>query len=299
MRTTFDLPPDREILVIGHDNADFDSLAASFLLADLFCALGYTSRAVIPGGTDPQAAEQVARYGYCPAGCQGQTHPDDCLFLVDHSRTSHPGQVVGCMDHHPVAEEPAYRYVQIEAASSTTRMVQKWFTRLNVPLSDAQLAMTVFSIYRDTQSLRSRKYDPADDAFLTQTIERLGLDREALTREGYGMADPTLPAGELAFRDMKVFTYGTYRVGTSALMASSLPGDTEEEIWQLLAARRAAEGLDLWIFMHTDPLSDTSQVYYLGQKCVVKKYDFLVSRAVDIMPKVEIWLSGQKTKEKP
>ena len=178
-------------------------------------------------------------------------------------------------------------------------MVQKWFARLNVPLSDAQLAMTVFSIYRDTQSLRSRKYDPADDVFLAQTIERLQLDREALTREGYGMADPALPAGELAFRDVKIFTYGTYRVGTSALMAPPLPADTEEGILQWLSERRAAEGLDLWIFMHTDPLSDTSQVYYLGQKCVVKKYDFLVSRAVDIMPKVENWLSGRKTKEKP
>lgn len=279
----------RRLVITGHDAPDVDSVAACALMQRLLHALGIPAQIVLTTPADAQSRRVMPRFGVEPERLVGEMHPDDALILVDHHRPLHPGRVLACIDHHPTQETLPYPYVQVEPCGACALMALRLLEEADVPVSDADTALAVLALYLDTIALRSTKVSSQEIAWARAQAARLGLDEGWLEREGMHLRAADGPAKELAMLGRKVYDYGGRRVASTYLQTHGLTQEKLDGILDVLRGALAQEGAALWVFLVHDPVEGRSTEYDLTPDgaVAVRRYDTLVSRGKNVMPRVE------------
>lgn len=284
------------IAITGHDAPDVDSVISCAMMRALLEHLGITAQAVLPTRADAQARRVLPRFGIDPDAMRGELKESDALVLVDHNRSAHPGRVTAVIDHHLTANPPRAAYVQIERAGACAAIICRLMHEAGQPDMERWEALTAVALYLDTLALRSPKILPEEAAWAARKAESLGMDRAFLMREGLGLRDMSAPARELALTGRKTYDFPGGRVVSSYVQTD---GMTKEKLEQILGAVReelALSGARLWVFLHHDPVALRSAEYDLtpdgGMKVI--RYDGLVSRGKDVMPRVEREMSGRR-----
>ncbi|MDO5378832.1 MAG: DHH family phosphoesterase [Clostridia bacterium] len=284
------------IAVTGHDAPDVDSVISCAMMCALLSHLGIAAQAVLPTRADAQARRVLPRFGIDPDAMQGELKESDALVLVDHHRGAHPGRVVAVIDHHPTMSPPQAAYVQIEQAGACAAIIRRLMREAGQPDMERWEALTAVALYLDTLALRSPKILPEEAAWAARKAERFGLDTALLTREGLGLRDMSAPARELALMGQKTYDFPGGRVISTYVQTDEMTQEKLEQILDAVRAELARSGVALWVFLHHDPVALRSAEFDLTPDGAMKviRYDGLVSRGKDVMPRVEREMSGRR-----
>lgn len=276
------------VVITGHDMPDCDSILSAVMLRELLTRLGVF--ATVKFGTCPDGVtlrdclELDVLEG---VGFDGFT-PSDRLVLVDHHVTFYNNEVIACVDHHTTPPEPHFALNLVQKASSCGRIVYD-MARAVGRSDDWMEKMAIYSVYLDTQSCGSPKFDQNDIPWLKDGIGRLGLKENELVRMGYCLNSVDESAEILA-----MYAYKRYEHGGGAGASNCVQIDPSEERWRskieeiigVICRRMEAENLGLWALVINKPEIKQSDVYYIRPKGSVEllKLDRLASRSRDVVP---------------
>lgn len=277
------------LVITGHDEPDVDSLASCVLLRELCEWWGIAAQIVLPTRADAQSRRVMPEFEVEPDGFIGNIITGDVVAMVDHHAPLRDEVVCVCIDHHPTARMLPYPYAQIDQTGACALSVLRLMLEAGMEPSPRQEALAVTALYLDTIALKSSKIPPEEAAWARERAAALGLDERRLLREGMHLQDMSLPAAELAMRGRKAYDFGGRRVISSYVQTDAM---TEEKLEQILSALRAAaseQGASLWVFLVHDPIAERSTEYDVIPDGTVTaiRYDRLVSRGRDVMPRVE------------
>lgn len=289
------LPRDQRIVITGHTNPDADSLISSWLLADFLRWQGYDCRIYVAEVTEREGLRAAEHLGLDWTGCRTLPEEDEVLFLVDHHVPAFDRPVVGCIDHHPCQERYDYPIYQNLRASSTARIIFRLMEEAGMPLTKHHRELAASSVWLDTQAMKSSKFCPEDGPWVLAETEALGLDKDWLEREGLGLMDLTLPMEELVVIGMKKYTIAGKSVWSGGLRCHPLTEDVMARAIAVSEGMRRDNGVDLWLVLMSDPVAGRTEEADLTDSGVVRySYPRLMSRSMDIMPRVERELNERK-----
>lgn len=276
------------IVVTGHEHPDADSALSCVLMQRLLGRMGVRAEIVLPGGGDKGLRKTLAPLGIDPAAYDGKLERDDSLVLVDHHRTDRPGCVVACIDHHPTEDPPAYPYVQIERSGACAYLVFRLMEEAGVSVTPEDMRLAVAGLYLDTMALRSTKILPEEIAWATSQAEKLGMNIAWLEREGLGLTDMNQAPQLLAQTDRKEYRFGGVHVVSACVKTDAMTSGQLKEVLAAIRAEMAGTDIRRWVFLVQNPIAGRTARYDLDADGVKHtEYDFLASRAKDVMPSVE------------
>ena len=281
----------KTIYVLGHDVPDTDTVLSTELFCRFARRAGIDVCPVRTGEIGEKERRVFSEHGIDFDGWTDETAPDSLLFLVDCHTTARPGTPVGCIDHHPTAEpmpEPLSRMYINGRFSSAAAEVMRQAKREGIDVQPDDEIVALISIYMDTQSMISPKFDKNDLPMMDEITDKYGIDREKLTRLGLCFTDLDAPAEVVAFGGTKYHEFGTHRVASSHIEAEKVPEKLAVSCAEICNRRRREEGLELWLLFVAEPLMPRSVIYELTDEgCVRTEYDRMLSRSVDIIPALE------------
>ena len=172
----------RRLYVVGHEGADFDSLASAYLVSRWLSRLGMDSVPVLPDTADaPDAIPRkvMLLHGVDTDKWLRATTLDvagGAVILVDCHVSCIEGEVVAVIDHHPTAEPlPATQELCFNmTASSCALAAYRLALADGVAVTDDEEILVVRSVYMAfVGKVRSRRQAIAS-----------GYDKKALDRRG-------------------------------------------------------------------------------------------------------------------
>lgn len=277
------------IVITGHDTPDVDSVISCVMMRALLAHMGIRAQVALPTRADGQVRRVLPRFGIDADAMRAETAEGDTLVLVDHHRTAHPGRVAAVVDHHPTMNPPDAPYVQIEPSGACAALVYRLMREAGMPEDEGWKALTVAALYLDTLALRSPKIRPEEAEWASREARHMGMDVPWLTREGLGLRDMSAPAEELALTGKKTYAFPGGRVVSTYVQTDAMTPEKLSAILEAVRAALAREDARLWVFLHHDPVAMRSVEYDLtpdgGMR--VLRYEGLVSRGRDVMPRVE------------
>ena len=196
-----------KIVVTGHDMPDNDSIISSVMLCELLSRLGVES--TIKFGTRPDRVtlRDTAELGLLGGITFDGFDENDRLILVDHHVCFYDNKVIGCIDHHTTPPEANFDFNFVVKASSCGRVLYSMAEAAGV--ADDQLErLGAISVYLDTQSCKSPKFDKRDLPWLADCVERLRIDEEKIIRMGFCICDIADGAEVLSGYGLKRYPFG-------------------------------------------------------------------------------------------
>lgn len=282
-----------EIIVItGHDSPDADSIISAVMMKRFLEKFNIES--VIRFGTRPDnVTERDMRVLGVIDGISFDGFEDgDKLLLVDHHKSFYENAVIASVDHHVTMPEPVGKVAIVVKASSCGRVIFDMATALGV--ADCELErLAIYSVYLDTQSCRSPKYNARDTEWLERGIERYGIDRREIERMGFCLCDVNEEVEVLAMYGYKKYSFGSRPSFSSCVQIDAddvLWNERIERITSYLATVLEKENGAIWAFVVNMPAISRSDIYFIEQGGKTEKVslDRLASRSRDVIPVVSM-----------
>ncbi|MGB4682577.1 MAG: CBS domain-containing protein [Firmicutes bacterium] len=267
-------------IILTHNHADFDALAAQVAAARLYPG----SYALAPEQMQPEVARFVENYGSqlpLRRATEMEGYPGaDVIVLVDCRRRSSLGiwlplvdqaQEVHIYDHHEQAPDDIEGdEIRVEPVGAATTLLVEEIRRRRIPLSEVESSLMLLGIYRDTASLSSDATTPRDAAAVAYLWE-LGV-KPALIRE-YLSSSPAAGAESLftgLIRGSELYEICGRTILLATVSAAEFAGGARALAWRLqeieeadlaivlaemaegrisLSARTTADDLDLLLLL--------------------------------------------------
>ena len=281
-----------KIVVTGHDLPDNDSIISAVMLRYLLARLGV--EAVIKFGTRP---DNVTLRDQTELDNLGGITFDgfdegDRLILVDHHVCFYNNRVIGCVDHHTTPPEANFDFNLVVKASSCGRVIYDMASAAGVA-DDYLERLGVISVYLDTQSCKSPKFNQSDLPWLADGIERLGIDEKKIIKMGFCICDIADGAEVLSGYGLKRYPFGD-KLGASTCVQIDIEREDEwqgviDEIIAILVKRMNDEGVFLWAFVLNKPEIARSDIYFIRPdgSLKIERLDRVASRSRDVIPYVK------------
>ena len=280
------------IVVTGHDMPDHDSIISAVMLKELLALLGVESKVKFCTRPDGVTLRGVRELGIYDEGFFCEFEERDRLILVDHHVSFYPNKVIGCVDHHKTPPTPACEFALVVAASSCGRVIYDMAVAAGA-CNEFLERLALQSVYLDTQSCRSPKFEKSDIPWLEEGIARHGLDRERLEKLGFCLCDPCEDIEILINYGYKQYEFGGKRGASSCVQIDVDKEDDWQPIINDLIGRIVChireENLIVWAFVVNKPEISRSDIYFIfpGGEVQTVKLDRLASRSRDVIPVVE------------
>lgn len=282
-----------EIVILGHENPDCDSIIAGILLAEVFKTQNINANFIIPDKiVDKETMNILTEFNIDVSEYFGVVNENQKVFLVDHYKRE-GFNVIGAIDHHPNMEYINYEVCYINEKSNATAMIiYKYFKDIINENLNSMINLIVLASVIDTNTYRSTK-NVKDDEMLTEyLISKFSLNRELLYRAGDCLTDLT-DVAEYAVHGKKEYIYNKNRVASSYVQISkelSTYNDKSfmEEAIRFLINEVKNSDLEMWVFIVSNLKKDsTIEIRITEDKVKIYEHNILLSRGNDIMPKIE------------
>ena len=280
------------IVVTGHDMPDNDSIISAVMLRYLLCKAGIC--AVVKFGTRPDnvTLRDQEELGNLDGISFEGFDEGDRLILVDHHVCFYKNRVIGCVDHHTTPPEANFDFNLVVKASSCGRVIYDMAD--SADLGDDYLErLGVISVYLDTQSCKSPKFNKADLPWLAYGVERLGLDEKRLIKMGFCLCDISDGVEVLADYGLKRYPFGN-KLGASTCIQIDVEREGEwqaviDRIIARLVKKMCDENVFLWAFVVNKPEIARSDIYFIRPdgSVQIEKLDRVASRSRDVIPYVK------------
>ncbi len=280
----------KRLVVTGHDMPDADSILSAALMQKLLAKFDVCASIQFATEPDGVTLRDMSTLGVMGGILFAPFSKADRLLLVDHHVSPYEG-VFACVDHHTTPPTPQLDYSLVLKASSCGKILYDMMLSCDVA-DDESERLAIFSVYLDTQSCRSPKFDGADRPWLEEGITRLHIDRAEITKMGFVLIDPTENAETLALYGYKHYEFNG-RQGASSCIQIDV---TLEETWQSKIAEildclknlMQKQGVFIWAFVVNKPEIARSDIYFLrASGCEAVRLDRLASRSRDVVPVVK------------
>lgn len=278
-----------KIVIVGHKNPDVDSILSGYLLCSYLRYRRYDADYVIPDDiVDEETSSILKLYSVDMGNFPGDILADSKLILVDHHETSLNNEVVAVIDHHPTIKEFNYPVYINKKVSSTTKHIYDIVNK-ECPqyISRRFMELVLLGMAVDTLSFRSSKALPGDKKWFIDMCKKYNLDSQKILEVGDCVTDIS-DIESASMHGYKDYDYFGKSIGTSYIQTRGIDIEKVSLILDILKKRVSSDALRMWVFIVTDISDSTSYVYKISKENIdIEKYDFIVSRGSDIMPKIE------------
>lgn len=292
---------DEKITILGHDNIDVDAFVSGILLSNLLSYLEIKNEFIILEDVREDDTYLIVKELFDIDMKEYQSKGEDftrSLFLVDHYKTVHEGDVQACIDHHPTSEKVDYPFYCCRIACSTSYMVYELMQEVGYEISAEEAKMIVASMMVDTVSFRSTKTVKEETEKAKEIAKQNGLDYEELERYCLCLTpilDDT-PIKSIINNGYKYYNYNGNKVKSSYIQVYGMVKFERTMEWVMEIQKEIEkEELAMWVFIIFDFEKDVTHVHYIENdgSIEIRKIKKILSRGTDIMPEVESLFSTE------
>lgn len=279
------------IVITGHDIPDADSVISCVMMKKMLSSFGIDSSIKFVTQPDGVTERDMRELGLMSELSFGEFEADERLLLVDHHATPYGNAAFACVDHHTTPPKPQLELSVIVSASSCGRVI--FDMSRSCGLTDSELErLAIYSVYLDTQSCRSPKFQKGDAEWLEYGIAKHGIDRECIERMGLCLNSLDEESDVLSMYGYKKYSFGGRCAFSTCIQVD---GDELEwsikvqEILKILQKRLGGENGCVWAFVVNKPTSVRSDIYFIYRDGCTEKLelDRLASRSRDVVPVAE------------
>lgn len=276
------------LVLAPHDNPDVDALISMKLFSKILSNHGISHEIALRSKPDSITQELIKKnHLYHPLVYKTKIDPEDQLFLTDcNTLIGCETQIIGCIDHHPTKVLPNYHLYENGAYSSCTKRIYDLF--LSDRVDEELIWNVVYSIYMDTVSMKSSKFNESDRPWVKRMVEKYHFDEDYLRMEGYYLNDLSLSVDQLITNGEKSYilpngkkAYITY------LSITILHEGLVERLKKGMLAYLKTHPYDYFLLILVALEEDRSYIIRYDHEFQLLTYTGILSRSVDVYPMLE------------
>ncbi|MER2124080.1 MAG: manganese-dependent inorganic pyrophosphatase [Exiguobacterium indicum] len=268
-----------KVLVFGHKNPDTDTITSAIAYAELKKALGVNAEAIRLGEMNDETLFALDTFKVSAPRLVTEVATEAShVILVDHNERQQSANdidavtVTEVIDHHRIAnfETSDPVYYRAEPVGCTATILNKLYKEHGVAIKPEIAGLMLSAIISDSLLFKSPTCTEQDIIAARELAEIAGVDANVygleMLKAGADLSKKTVP--ELIALDAKEFTMGTLKVEIAQVNTV----DTAEVLLRQAELETAinevilAKGLDLFVFIVTDILTNNSVGLVLGKE---------------------------------
>lgn len=283
----------KDLAIIGHDNADIDSIISGIMLNKLFNYMGIKSRFLITDDIIEHKISSILLRYNINVNNYISTLKEEYLFLVDHSKTNHNGIVIGAIDHHKHIGGFNYPIYINSMSASTSMHVFRIMEKLKFPFSKEDVNLILLAAYTDTCSLKSSKVTDLDRKDISNLILKYDIDENILLKDGLLLRDlHEMSIEDILNNGLKKYNFGEIKFNSSYLRIGKIKDAKEVELPLILKVRElllnSNNNIDFWFFVFACINENKTFVINISDSSVeTYAHQGILSRGKDIIPNLE------------
>lgn len=276
-----------KIVITGHDMPDADSVISAVMLNRFLGEMGVETTVKFPTAPDNVTLRDMKALGFWREDYISDFEQDDLLILVDHHVSFYDNEVIGCVDHHTTPPDPIFDNALIIKASSCGKIIFDMAVECGF-CDDLMKKMALYSVFLDTQSCRSSKFNKEDKPWVDKMIAECGVDYNEIERMGFCLMSPEEDVSELA-----MYAYKRYEFNGNGSASTCIQIDLNDGEWgdliprivEFLKTKLISDECKMWAFVLNMPIESRSDIYFIyPDRVEILKLDRLASRSKDVIP---------------
>lgn len=266
-----------KVLIFGHKNPDTDTICSAIAYAELKKALGMDVEAVRLGEVSGETQFALDTFkAEAPRLVETVAGEVNSVILVDHNERQQSAsdidqvRVLEVIDHHRIAnfETSDPLYYRCEPVGCTATILNKLYKENNVQIRPEIAGLMLSAIISDSLLFKSPTCTAEDVAASKELAEIAGVDAESygldMLKAGADLSDKSIQ--QLVSLDAKEFQMGASKVEIAQVNAVDINDvySRQVELEETLSTIISEKGLDLFLFVVTDILTNDSTALALG-----------------------------------
>ncbi|MBS4210304.1 manganese-dependent inorganic pyrophosphatase [Bacillus sp. FJAT-50079] len=264
-------------LIFGHKNPDTDTICSAIVYADVKTKLGMNVEAVRLGEVNGETQYALDHFEVAaPRLVETVAEETNQVILVDHNERQQSVadiekvRVVEVIDHHRIAnfETSDPLYFRAEPVGCTATILNKIYKENGLEIDKKMAGLMLSAIISDSLLFKSPTCTEEDIVAAKELAEIAGVDADQygleMLKAGADVSGKTVE--QLLSLDAKEFNMGSAKVEIAQVNAVGVEDvlAREAEIEAALAEVVAEKGLDLFLFVVTDILTNDSTAIAVG-----------------------------------
>ncbi|WP_062106985.1 manganese-dependent inorganic pyrophosphatase [Bacillus niameyensis] len=278
-----------KILIFGHKNPDTDTICSAIVYADIKSKLGIEVEPIRLGEVNGETQFALEHFQVkAPRLVESVSAEAKEVILVDHNERQQSAndidqvKVVEVIDHHRIAnfETSDPLYFRAEPVGCTATILNKIYKEKGLEIDSKMAGLMLSAIISDSLLFKSPTCTDEDIAAAKELAEIAGVDADSygldMLKAGADISDKTVE--ELISIDAKEFTMGNAKVEIAQVNAVGVEDvlARKSEIETVLNRVIEEKGLDLFLFVVTDILTNDSTAIAVGQAAAAVEQAFNV-----------------------
>ena len=271
-----------KILVMGHKNPDTDSICSAISYANLKKELGFEVEAVRLGTISKETQFILDYLNMDAPRLIESVNSGDQIILVDHNEAGQSvdgrdnATILEIIDHHKIdlkTSDPINLRFETVGCSST--IISKIYEEKGVAITKEMATVMLSAIMSDTLIFKSPTCTEEDVKQGKKLAEISGLDYEVYGKDlliaGTSLDDKT--AYEIVNIDCKPFEFGTQKAAVAQVNTVEISAvlARKDELETVMKELMAKDGLDFVTLMITDIITNSTELYVVGDKTLTIK----------------------------
>jgi len=268
-----------KVLVFGHKNPDTDTITSAIAYAELKKALGVNAEAIRLGEMNDETLFALDTFKVTAPRLVTEVATEAShVILVDHNERQQSANdidavtVTEVIDHHRIAnfETSDPVYYRAEPVGCTATILNKLYKEHGVAIKPEIAGLMLSAIISDSLLFKSPTCTEQDIIAARELAEIAGVDANVygleMLKAGADLSKKTVP--ELIALDAKEFTMGALKVEIAQVNTVDTAEVLlrQEELETAINEVILAKGLDLFVFIVTDILTNNSVGLVLGKE---------------------------------
>ncbi|MET3728502.1 manganese-dependent inorganic pyrophosphatase [Fictibacillus halophilus] len=268
-----------KVLIFGHKNPDTDTITSALVYADLKSKLGQNVEAIRLGEINGETQYALDYFkAETPRLVEHVSAETNAVILVDHNERQQSAndidkvRVLEVIDHHRIAnfETSDPLYYRAEPVGCTATILNKMYKEKGIQVEKNIAGLMLSAIISDSLLFKSPTCTEEDVAAARELAEIAGVDAEKygleMLKAGADLSDKSVE--ELISLDAKEFNIGENKIEVAQVntVDASDVLQHQEDLESAITKVIADKGLDLFMFVVTDILTNDSTALALGKR---------------------------------
>lgn len=287
-----------KVFIFGHKNPDTDTICSAIAYAELKTQLGMNVEPVRLGEINGETQYALEYFKVNePRFVENVSEEVDNVILVDHNERQQSAsdiekvRVLEVIDHHRIAnfETSDPLYYRAEPVGCTATILNKMYKENGITIRKEIAGLMLSAIISDSLLFKSPTCTDEDVAAAKELASIAEVDADSyglsMLKAGADLSDKSIE--QLISLDAKEFTMGNSKVEIAQVNAVdtndvlSRQSDVESALSKVIDDK----GLDLFLFVVTDILTNDSVAIALGNKvqAVEKAFDVTLSNNTAVL----------------
>ena len=281
-----------KILIFGHKNPDTDSICSAIVYAEIKAQLGLDAEPVRLGEVNSETQFALNYFeAEAPREVKTVANETDSVILVDHNEFQQSAddikqvRVKEVIDHHRIAnfETSDPLYFRAEPVGCTATILKKIYKENGLEISKKMAGLMLSAIISDSLLFKSPTCTEEDIQAARELADIAGVNADRygmeMLKAGADVSGKTVE--QLLSLDAKEFQMGHAKVEIAQVNAVGVEDvlNRREEIESALSRKVEENGLDLFLFVVTDILTNDSTAIAVGKAAEAVEQAFNVRLA--------------------